>query len=94
MNVMKASLTKVIFDCVGIDVKGVQVMVMPRGSLREVDYRLHDDLNPNLGHALEVMLPDALNLATGDRLMVKISYNTNNESLAINWLKPSQTAGK
>jgi leukotriene-A4 hydrolase len=30
----------------------------------------------------------------GDTFQVSINYNTNNKSLAISWLTPSQTAGK
>ena len=31
---------------------------------------------------------------SGEKFNLRINYNTNNESMAINWLKPSQTAGK
>jgi leukotriene-A4 hydrolase len=31
---------------------------------------------------------------SGSSFLIKITYNTNEKSMAINWLKPSQTAGK
>jgi leukotriene-A4 hydrolase len=47
----------------------------------------HDDLNPNLGNALEIKLPSNCTPGVDERL--RISYNTNGKSQAINWLSPS-----
>ena len=49
-------------------------------------------MNPNLGHALEITLPSACVPGVEERL--RIAYKTNENSQAINWLNPSQTAGK
>lgn len=49
-------------------------------------------MNPNLGNALEITLKE--NCTVGKDEKIRITYNTNNNSLAINWLTPAQTAGK
>jgi leukotriene-A4 hydrolase len=45
-----------------------------------------------LGHALEIFLPSACVPGVEEKL--RVAYNTNKNSQAINWLNPSQTAGK
>jgi len=49
--------------------------------------QLNTDLNKNLGNALVVNITNECE--AGGYLNITIPYNTNNESLAINWLKPS-----
>jgi leukotriene-A4 hydrolase len=49
-------------------------------------------LNPNLGNALAITLKQACTVGKEEK--VRIWYNTNENSLAINWLSPAQTAGK
>ena len=47
--------------------------------------------NNNLGNAVEVELPQ-IN-PVGTTFMLKVSYFTNDQTTAISWLQPSQTAG-
>lgn len=94
MTVLKDNVTSAIFDYVGLDISDVAFQPLPQGLEAPVDYKLHTDLNKNLGHALEVILPKERALAAGDRFKIVILYTTNNQTTAINWLSPSQTAGK
>ena len=83
---------QVIFDVVGLDVHNVEVK-MPQGQkVVYSNFTVRTDLNPLLGNALVVDLPEMV--YAGQTLTVIIDYNTNEKSWAINWLQPSQTAGK
>jgi hypothetical protein len=44
-------------------------------------------LNPNLGNALEISLKKECTVGKDEK--VRITYNTNENSLAINWLTPA-----
>ena len=48
--------------------------------------------NPKLGYSLAVHLHEPANI--GDKIYVKISYKTNNESTAVSWLTKEQTHDK
>jgi leukotriene-A4 hydrolase len=48
--------------------------------------------NPNIGHALAVMLP--VEMVAGTVFFLRLSYRTNADSLAISWMTPAQTSGK
>lgn len=48
--------------------------------------------NNNLGNAIEVHLPERLPVLF--EIQVRLWYITNENTTAISWLKPSQTAGK
>jgi len=51
-------------------------------------------LNPNLGNALEVELPSTWGkLKEGDQFKLRVHYHTNEQTTALSWLTPEQTAG-
>jgi leukotriene-A4 hydrolase len=79
-------------DYVGIDIKKIELASSVDADYQRVQYFVHTDLNKNLGNALEMSLPKSCDV--GSSFFIKITYNTNEKSMAINWLKPSQTAGK
>ncbi|GMH36402.1 hypothetical protein BSKO_04270 [Bryopsis sp. KO-2023] len=58
----------------------------------EATYKLEEEKNPILGAALTVDLPEGLK--KGDKLVIGVHYRTSPETSAIQWLTPSQTAGK
>jgi len=62
------------------------------GKQTEATFKFHNDLNQNLGNAIYITLPEAVE--EGDEFKVIVVYETNEKSMAINWLTPSQTAGK
>lgn len=67
-------------------------MIEKNGKQTEAKFELHTDTNQNLGNALYITLPEAAN--EGDEFKAVVMYSTNDKSMAINWLTPSQTAGK
>lgn len=86
MKCMKDGVTRAIFDYQGIDVGQASICKSMEGCKSAVQ-QLKTDLNKNLGNALVVNITNGCK--AGDYLNITIPYNTNNESLAINWLKPS-----
>merc|ERR1712232_930315 len=53
----------------------------------KISYKLHPISKPHLGQLLEITLPP-------DTTVISIQYSTNPQSSALQWLPPSQTAGK
>ena len=82
----------VTLDMLGIDVQKVEQQGETDAIWDEVIFYEHTDLNPNLGNALEVTLREQCTVGKSEK--IRITYNTNEKSLAINWLTPAQTAGK
>ncbi|UZR94049.1 M1 family metallopeptidase [Chondrinema litorale] len=68
-----------------LDTKGLDIQSVKIGD-REVEYVLHDEI-PEMGSALEIAI-DTFTKA------VKIKYSTTEGAEALQWLSPSQTAGK
>lgn len=62
------------------------------GEQKDAKFDFQKDLNQNLGNAIYIYLPEAVSI--GDEFKVIVVYETNENSMAINWLTPSQTAGK
>lgn len=62
------------------------------GEQKDAKFDFQKDLNQNLGNAIYIYLPEAV--SEGDEFKVIVVYETNENSMAINWLTPSQTAGK
>ena len=83
-----------VLDYVGIDIDEVALQTLPGGEEKEADYQLFTNLNKNLGNALEVSLPEDMELAAGSLFKLRVIYKTNNETTAISWLTAEQTAGK
>jgi len=83
-----------VLDYVGIDIDEVALQTLPGGEEKEADYQLFTNLNKNLGNALEVSLPEDMELTAGSLFKLRVIYNTNNETTAISWLTAEQTAGK
>lgn len=94
MRCRKNGAKRAVFDYQGINIDTSKAMVWSKdaadGYTPQVD--LHTNLNPNLGHAAVVNFDKPCN--EGDELKIRLAYETTKEALAINWLKPSQTAGK
>lgn len=70
------------------------LQTLPGGEEKEAEYKLFTNLNKNLGNAVEVALPDDMELKEGSLFKLRVIYNTNNETTAISWLTAEQTAGK
>ncbi len=68
-----------------LDTKGLDIQSVKIGD-REVEFVLHDEI-PEMGSALEIAI-DTFTKA------VKINYSTTEGAEALQWLSPSQTAGK
>lgn len=92
MQCLKTGTTKAIFDYVGMTIDTTNAEVCTQQGCYTPEVKLHTDLNPKLGNAVEVMLKSPC--YEGDLMRIQLSYTTNNETTAINWLLPSQTAGK
>jgi leukotriene-A4 hydrolase len=90
---MQDNLKRVVLDYGGIDIKKVQISYKSQ-HYENVAFKAHTETNQNLGNALEVELPESLSVKEGDEFNMIVYYNTNEKTLAINWLSPSQTAGK
>lgn len=92
MQCVKSGTKRAIFDYVGMTIDTTNAEVCTKYTCYTPEVVLHTDLNAKLGNAVEVKLKDECK--EGDYLRVQLSYTTNNETTAINWLEPSQTAGK
>jgi len=88
-------VNQVVFDVVGIDVQKVEQKIRSTRSIdlqwEERSFSTNND-HPLLGSALIIDLP--FRRLKGEFIEIKLTYNTNKNGTAINWLKPSQTAGK
>jgi leukotriene-A4 hydrolase len=82
----------IVMDMLGIDIQKVEQQGADNQTWDEITFKAHEDLNPNLGNALEITLKQECTVGKFEK--VKITYTTNENSLAINWLTPAQTAGK
>jgi leukotriene-A4 hydrolase len=74
-----------------LDVQGIDVFNVWDENDNELFFDVKDP-NPTLGQALIIYFKDTL--FKGDTMNITIKYQTNSESLALNWLTPAQTAGK
>ena len=57
----------------------------PTGNLITAAFEIHKDIN--LGGALKIYLTDKV--TSGNTIEVHVSYSTNANSIAINWLTPA-----
>lgn len=95
MEVVAESIDHVVFDVVGLDIHKVEQKVR---QTRDIDFGWEqrsfkfNNSRPLLGSALIIDFPEKR--YKGEFVEVRITYNTNENGTAINWLKPSQTAGK
>jgi len=91
----EGGVNQVVFDVVGLDILKVEQKIRSTRSIdlqwEERSFGFNND-HPLLGSALLVDLP--FRRYKGEFIEIKITYNTNENTTAINWLKPSQTAGK
>jgi aminopeptidase N len=77
---------RVILDTVGMEINHVLIATDKQAkNVQPANWTLHTNLNHNLGNALEVNLL----AGTQEWFLLVVKYTTNNESTAINWLKPS-----
>ena len=93
MNTVADNVGSVFLDAAGLDVHKVDFQVKHEGCSiwTTVNYTVTTP-NVNLGQAVEVHLPNPQ--AFNTTFYVRLYYTTNENSTSINWLKPSQTAGK
>ena len=93
MRTVDSGVRSVFLDSVGMEIARVEYQSRHRGRgvWSTVDYNITTP-NPNLGNALEVHLPRSLEV--GSEFYLRLYYTTNENSTAISWLTPAQTAGK
>jgi hypothetical protein len=87
MQCLKTGTNRAIFDFVGMTIDTTNAEVCTKSTCYTPEVVLHTNLNAKLGHAVEVKLNDPC--YEGDFLRIQMSYTTNNETTAINWLEPS-----
>jgi leukotriene-A4 hydrolase len=85
LSVKESGVSEVIFDTGDLHIQNVEV------AGKEVPYELKAK-HPVMGSALHIPLPTGLK--SGSSMEVKISYETTEESTALQWLKKEQTQGK
>ena len=93
MALLKDEVKSVYFDSQGIVVSKAEFITVHDGCQiwQDVVFNVTRP-NDNLGDAIEVHLPYPLPKGIGIR--IRLTYETNDKTTAISWLKPSQTAGK
>jgi len=82
--------SEVILDYQGIDLVSAHYKFLSDPTFTLAAYDTYD--SPYLGSALRIYLTDKVN--TGDQLLVRVYYSTNENAIAINWLNPAQTASQ
>jgi len=94
LEILVNGTTIVYFDVVGMDITDIE-----QYGQKNTSYGVHWPLksekvltNPKLGYSLAVHLHHPGYI--GDKIYVKISYKTNNESTAVSWLTKEQTHDK
>lgn len=94
MTVKDENVTSVFFDAAGLNVSKTWFMLdAANQTWIEANYTMTTP-NPNLGDAIEVMIPTLENVTmkADDVIMIKMWYITNENTTAISWMTPSQTA--
>ena len=79
-------------DFAGITFESVQILSREGSMWEDLDHTLHEDLNSDIGSAIEMSL--GRNCSVGDLDIIKISYYTNEDSKALNFIQASNTADK
>lgn len=80
--------SEVILDYQGIDLVSAHYKLVNDTNFTQAAYDSYD--SPYLGSALRIYLTDKVN--TGDQIILRVYYSTNENAIAINWLNPAQTA--
>lgn len=93
MQALKENVTAIYLDSQGTDIDHVDFMYKHEGCAiwQTFDHNVTTP-NPNIGNAVTVSVP--FDLQPNKTFYLRLWFVTNNESLAISWLTPAQTAGK
>lgn len=94
MTVKDENVTSVFFDAAGLNVSKTWFMLdATNQTWMEANFTMTTP-NPNLGDAIEVTIPTLENVTmkANDTIMIKMWYITNENTTAISWMTPSQTA--
>jgi len=87
INVLKPEVKTVVLDTSGLNIQSVC-----GADGTKLDYTLHPVVQAHLGEALEIALPTTT--AKDSKCQISIVYETTKACSALQWLPPSQTAGK
>jgi len=81
-----------LLNTIWLDISDINVINVTDGQSADFDFSIIKDINPRVGHRLEIKIPTVV--LANSNVVLQIHYITSTKASAVTWLTPEQTAGK